>query len=114
MKNPFLAPWQNTALKMANDSPQVIAARLSRMGVPSADNAMECARMVTEKQQAMAESYFNWLSDVNGYWFNAWMSMSKAAFVPLDAKQAERSLNRLIKPYQRRASANARRLRSRR
>lgn len=106
------------------DSPRVIAERVAMLSQPSALHAArdraEVTRMFAEKQSAAMESYLSMWTDVTRQYqkflFEFWAScltgnvnrMARSADV--SAKTRLSSANRALKPYQRRASANARRL----
>lgn len=106
------------------DSARVIAERVALLSRPGAvftarDHA-EVTRMFTEKQSAAMESCMSLWSDVSRQYqklfFESWTALftgsyqrvAHAARTLPDASLS--STQRALKPYQRRASANARRL----
>ncbi len=105
--------------RLAVDAPQVMASRMGMFALagaaPSARDRAEFSRMLWEKQAAALESWVAfWQDAALGYqrfWFDAAFGRL-GALVSVPAMQ--RSLEAVIAPYQTRASANARRLRTRR
>lgn len=99
------------------DSPYVIAERLSRLGdassLFSAKDQAEFSRMVMEKQAAATEAYLALLSTSTSYYQKAWTDLAAGKWgfgmVPT-GPSAAKAVNDMLRPYQKRASANARRL----
>lgn len=113
-----------TMQALALDSSRVIAGRMAVLsrahaGLSRRDRA-ELGRMVSEKQSAALESCMSLWTDallhyqhaVFGFWTGFltgdYLRMAHAA--DLSPKASLSSANRMLTPYRRRASANARRL----
>lgn len=117
-----------TWVSLSLDAPQVIAARTLRFCQPgallSAGNQAEFLRMFTEKHAAAAESCASVMMNaammpqrmVFEFWSAVVRGNTSTALGSPTAlmRMATHSLDAAIKPYQYRASANARKLRGKR
>lgn len=121
LSNPSRLALTLTSLSL--NSPQVIASRTLRFMQPgalmSASGQTEFLRMFTEKQAAAVESYFSLLMSAFTWsqqlFFGSWLSWAQGQSprtngIP-SANDIARTTIAALKPYQRRAGANARRLR---
>jgi len=107
-----------TLTSLAIDAPQVMASRMTRFSAPgamgSAGDWSEANRMVWEKQAAAVESGARLWQDAalayQTFWFDLmlgrWQAWPSAASMASSTQAA-------LRPYQKRATANARRLRKR-
>jgi hypothetical protein len=123
MTNRSYKRLSTTLQRLSIDAPQVIGARvamLSGQGAGSARDQAELSRMLVEKHSAATESWLALWSDAAGqcqqagvrFW-SAFFSGNVAGMLAANALSAAASMasaNRMLKPYQRRATANARRL----
>ena len=110
-----------TLTRLSLDSPQVIASRTLRFMQPgvlqSAAGQSEFWRLIVEKQAAATESYFSLLMSAAalsqrmflGPWA-AWARGQTPGTGLLTANAAAKTTNDALKPFQRRARANVRRL----
>lgn len=112
-----------TVQRLSIDSPKVIGARmamLSGQGGGTAREQAEFSRMLMEKQSAATESWLALWGDAARQYQKAGLQFWSAFFSgnvagmlaanEVSAGTSMASANRMLKPYQRRASANARRL----
>src|SRR5690606_2071304 len=114
------AALNRTLAGLALDAPFVIATRVGRMLDPavalSAAGQMECWRMVWEKQAAAFEACGVLMAAGAAQYQQAWLSLWAGALpagrAPRPASLAK-TLDSALQPFQRRARANARRLRGR-
>ncbi|SDM58036.1 hypothetical protein SAMN05428957_108126 [Oryzisolibacter propanilivorax] len=112
------ASLNRTLTQLAFDSPYVIATRVSRMLDPaqafSAAGQSEFLRMFWEKQAATVESCGALMAAGAAQYQRAWLDLWTGA-LPAGSHASPASvahtLNSTLQPFQRRASANARRLR---
>ncbi len=108
-----------TLTQLAVDAPQVVALRMGAWGTPgaagSAQGFAEAQRMVWEKQAAAMESGMaQWQAAALAYQ-RFWFDLMLGRFQPWpSAASVAAGTNAALRPYQKRASANARRLRARR
>lgn len=112
-----------TMRTLSLDSPKVIAERmtmLSRTGAgSSARDRAEISRMVVEKQSAAMESYLSLWVDASlhchTFLFEFWTAFFSGNYARMahsgvvSSSASFLSANRMLAPYQRRASANSRR-----
>lgn len=116
------ARLNKTLMNLSLDAPQVIAARALKFYQPgammSARNQAEFTRMFTEKQAAATESYMSLMMNAATMYqqmmFGYMSMLGGGKSTAIDPSEMVRSMNDALKPYQRRASANARRLGGRR
>ncbi len=109
----------STVSALAFDSPFVIARRMALLGEPAAyfpgKGQAEFTRMIFEKQMAAAEAWMAMLGNTarvcQAMWW-PWVAGGAPSGMPTAGRTAQ-AANRVLRPYQRRASANARRLRKR-
>ncbi len=114
------SPLAKTMSALAFESPFVIARRMSLLGNPvsyfSGREQAEFTRMVFEKQMAAAEAWMAMLGNTarvcQAMWW-PWVAGGVPGGMPTAGHTAQ-AANRVLRPYQKRASANARRLRKRR
>ena len=107
-----------TLASLAMDAPYVIATRVSRMLDPatalSPDSQAECLRMVWEKQAAAIEACGALMvagaAQYEQAWLGLWMGTLPAGRTASAASMAK-TWDSALQPFQRRARANARRLR---
>lgn len=110
MKRSSQSKLNKALADLSLDAPQVIIARTLQLWqfgpLSSARDQAEFTRMFAEKQAAAAESCLSLMMDA--------AAMSQRMFFGLlpqvSTRAAAESMHRALKPYQRRASANARRL----
>ena len=107
-----------TLSKLSIDAPEVIVARMQMFAMPgamlSARDRTEFARMYLEKQAAAVESCLSLWQNSMQVCQRAWtdLMLGQLATGPSAASVANMT-DTALRPYQKRASANARRLRRR-
>ena len=105
-----------TLSTLALDSPFVIAQRMTRLSDPasmfSAKDQIEFSKMVMEKQAAAAEAYLAFISNGASMFRDMWAGLAtgKSGFGLPTPSRSAKAANEVLRPYQKRASANARRL----
>ncbi len=112
------ASLNRTLTGLAMDAPYVIATRVGRMLDPatalSAASQAENLRMVCEKQAATLEACGALMAagaaQFQRAWWGVWMGALPAGAAACPASVAQ-TVNSALRPFQRRARANARRLR---
>jgi hypothetical protein len=112
------AKLARTIYDLSVASPQVLAARTMRTYQPSsARDQVELLRMITEKQAAAVESWVTLVTAAPIFYqrlmFDFWSSAfpgNRSNGFSSSSRIALKAAQRAVKPYQRRASANARRL----
>ncbi len=114
------SPFQlaQTLASLSLHSPLVIASRTLQFAQPgallSATGQAEFFRMFAEKQAAAAESYFAMVMSAfslsQQLLFGAWSSWARGQTPQWSAHAMANTANSALRPYQRRARANARRL----
>lgn len=108
-----------TLSKLSLDSPKVIAARMQMFAMPgamlSARDRTEFTRMHLEKQAAAIESCMSLWQSGTEVCQQFWTGLMLGQFTTGPSASSVANMARTaLRPYQKRASANARRLRRRR
>ena len=114
------SPFQlaQTLASLSLHSPLVIASRTLQFAQPgallSATGQAEFFRMFAEKQAAATESYFAMLASAvtlsQQLFFGAWSSWARGQAPQWSTHAMASTANNALRPFQRRARANARRL----